>query len=151
MTASEQPKAIAMFDGDCKLCTWGIVGLATSCDGQVALSKIQDPQSQEILAKFGVADSDRLSSWHTYDGERLLHQVDALEIVFPHMKPSLFKYASLVLLKLPRPLANRFYEWIANNRVALSKFVPAQAKAKACRALPMFTWNPDRTGKPDSF
>lgn len=127
--------ALLFYDRECRFCVWGVVGLARRArPGALRLAAIQGPLGDDHL---GHLDAEtRLATWHLWDGERLRSGADVLDGLGPLLRPAGLRAGVAVGRAVPRPLAQFAYEGMAGHRVAISRLIPAGAKARSAAALP---------------
>lgn len=127
--------ALLFYDRECRFCVWGVVGLARRArPGALRLAAIQGRLGDQHLGHLD--DDTRLATWHLWDGERLFSGADVLDRLGAFLRPAALRAGVAAGRAAPRPLTARAYRAMAGNRVAISKLVPAGAKARSAAALP---------------
>lgn len=133
---ADQPTATAtrtvFYDDECRFCkVLAVLVLAWDRRGRLAAAPIQGEAGERTLRE--LTPAQRLASWHFVDETGRVWSAGA---AFPPL-----------LAELPggRPLAHltgrfpgvteRAYFWVAEHRVALSRFVPGRLKDRAERRL----------------
>lgn len=126
------PRAIVLYDADCGFCTWMLAWLLRA-DRHRRLRPLalQAPEAGELLAD--LTPDERMASWHLIapDGRRTSAGAalpDVLAVLPGGAVPA------AVLRRVP-DLTERGYRWVAHHRSALSRLVPAGAKARAARRV----------------
>ncbi|MEA2347971.1 MAG: hypothetical protein QOG62_1758 [Thermoleophilaceae bacterium] len=122
------PRPILVYDLDCGFCRWSVARvLAWDKDRVLDLATLQEPGAAELLSS--VPADERMKSSHlvmpdgtVYSGGAALAPLAAL---LPAGAPVAF-----VARSVPG-LMNWGYRQIAENRMKVSKLVPAAAKARA--------------------
>jgi predicted DCC family thiol-disulfide oxidoreductase YuxK len=123
---------IVLYDGECGFCKVSLAVLL-SWDKAKRLSPvpIQSARGEELLA--GMAQQDRLASWHLIDAEGTLYSGGAgIGVIFgalPFGAP-LARFAS----RFQRE-TSRAYEWVAAHRVLLGRPLKARSRAWAARVI----------------
>lgn len=131
--AYPRPMATAvLYDDACNLCKVLVDGfLSWDRRGALRPVAIQSPEGQALL--HAVPEALRLASFHLVDDAgTVLSGGPALARLLglvPGGRP-----VGTLLGALPGPTA-RAYEWVARNRITLSKAVPTALKRRATRRL----------------
>jgi predicted DCC family thiol-disulfide oxidoreductase YuxK len=121
-----------LYDADCGFCKC-MMAVALVCDRgkRVRPLAIQSGSGQQLL--HGLPSVVQLASWHlvTPDGTRSSGgaAIPPLLGILP-----CGRLTRPVALRLPRAL-DHGYRWVARNRVALSRPIPAELKRRASRAV----------------
>jgi predicted DCC family thiol-disulfide oxidoreductase YuxK len=132
MRENREGSLIVLYDGECGFCK---VMLAVLLSWEKAHRldpvPIQSARGEELLT--GMADQDRLQSWHLIDAEGTLYSGGAgIPVIFgalPFGSP-------LALLASRSPRAtSRAYDWVAAHRVLLGRPLRARERAWAARVI----------------
>jgi predicted DCC family thiol-disulfide oxidoreductase YuxK len=107
-------QAIILFDGVCNLCTWSVQFiLKRDHHGYFKFASMQSACGRKLMEEHGVA-SEAMDTFILIQGPRCLTQSDAAIEVAKHLSG----YGTLlrVLSVIPKPVRDRGYAMIANNR-----------------------------------
>jgi predicted DCC family thiol-disulfide oxidoreductase YuxK len=107
-------QAIILFDGVCNLCTWSVQFiLKRDPHGYFKFASMQSACGRKLMEEHGVA-SEAMDTFILIQGPRCLTQSDAAIEVAKHLSG----YGTLlrVLSVIPKPVRDRGYAMIANNR-----------------------------------
>jgi predicted DCC family thiol-disulfide oxidoreductase YuxK len=125
-------RTAVLYDTDCNICKTIMETLLTwDRRGRLRPVPIQSDEGQALLHEVPVAK--RLESFHLVrPGEHVLSGGPALAELFSEL-PAGGAFARVLRMS---PNATRAgYEWVARNRVTLSRFIPRAVKARANRRL----------------
>jgi predicted DCC family thiol-disulfide oxidoreductase YuxK len=123
---------IVLYDGECGFCKV-MLAVLLSWDRAHRLdpASIQSARGEELLA--GMAQQDRLASWHLIDAEGTLYSGGAgIGVIFaalPYGSP-----IARVASRFERT-TSRAYEWVAAHRVLLGRIFSARPRAWAARVI----------------
>ena len=123
---------IVLYDGECGFCKV-MLAVLLSWDRAHRLdpTSIQSARGEELLA--GMAEQDRLASWHLTGAEGTLYSGGAgIPVIFaalPFSSP-LARLAS----RSPRATSHA-YDWVAAHRVLLGRPLKARPRAWAARVI----------------
>ncbi len=132
MRENDEGTLIVLYDGECGFCKVSLAVLL-SWDRAHRLDpvSIQSARGDELLA--GMAQQDRLASWHLIDAEGTLYSGGAgIGVIFgalPFSSP-----AARVASQFERA-TSRAYEWVAAHRVLLGRPLRARERAWASRVI----------------
>jgi predicted DCC family thiol-disulfide oxidoreductase YuxK len=132
MRKNREGTLIVLYDGDCGFCKV-MLAVLLSWDKAKRLSpvSIQSARGEELLT--GMADQDRLASWHLIDAEGTLYSGGA---GIPVISGALPCGSPLARLASRSPRAtSRIYDWVAAHRVLLGRPLKARPRAWAARVI----------------
>jgi predicted DCC family thiol-disulfide oxidoreductase YuxK len=119
---------VVLYDSDCGFCRWSLAQLL-ALDRRDALRPVAlgTEEADSVLAE--MTPEARAASWHLVspDGRRWSAGAAAAPLLgqLPGGRP-----AAAILERAP-VLTERTYRWVAEHRSALSRLIPARAKARA--------------------
>jgi predicted DCC family thiol-disulfide oxidoreductase YuxK len=132
MRENREGTLIVLYDGECGFCKV-MLAVLLSWDRAHCLDPvpIQSARGEELLT--GMADQDRLASWHLTGAEGTLYSGGAgIGVIFgalPFSSP-IARLAS----RSPRA-TSRAYDWVAAHRVLLGRPLGARERAWASRVI----------------
>lgn len=107
-------RPVMLFDGVCVLCSRGVrFVLRHERDHAILFAPMQSRAGQMLLARHGLPPRD-WDSFVLIDGDRALIRSRAAFAVARHLRAP-WRWLGITAV-VPRPLADRFYDWIARNR-----------------------------------
>jgi predicted DCC family thiol-disulfide oxidoreductase YuxK len=107
-----QEPAIVFFDGLCGLCDRGVsVILTEDRRGALRVAALQGETSRALLNLPAGADYETMV---VYEDGKQLHRSDGATRIAQHLG-GIWRVAAL-LGRLPRPIRDRVYDWVARNR-----------------------------------
>jgi predicted DCC family thiol-disulfide oxidoreductase YuxK len=124
--------ATLLYDADCGFCKWALsLFLRWDRVGRLRPVALQRPEAVGLLPE--LSPEERLASWHLVSATGEVRSGGAAFPVLLGMLPG-GRLPALAVEQLPSA-TDRAYGWIAGHRAALSRFVPARAKARAGRVV----------------
>ncbi len=124
-------RRVVLYDSDCGFCMWLLaVLLRWDRGGRLRPAPLQGPEAGELLADLDPAE--RMASWHLIDPDGGRSSGGAAIAPLLRLLPA-GGLPAAVFARFPRATA-RGYRWVAENRSALSRWVPKGSKDRA-RAL----------------
>ena len=106
--------AVVLFDGICNLCSWSVQFiLRRDPHAYFRFAALQSPIGQRLLHTHGI-DPDILASVVLIDQGTVYLQSEAALRIVRHLH-GIWPVVSMLLV-VPRPLRDRFYDWIATRR-----------------------------------
>jgi predicted DCC family thiol-disulfide oxidoreductase YuxK len=132
MGENREETLIVLYDGDCGFCKV-MLAVLLSWDKAKRLSPvpIQSARGEELLA--GVAQQDRLASWHLTGAEGTLYSGGAgIPVIFAALP---FGSPLALLASRFERATSRAYEWVAAHRVLLGRPLKARPRAWAARVI----------------
>jgi predicted DCC family thiol-disulfide oxidoreductase YuxK len=127
-----QEQWIVLYDGACGFCKWILGGLLwLDRDRRLRPLALQRQEAESLLSEL---DPDLwMTSFHLVTpGGGLLSAGEALPSLLRLVRGG--RLPAAVLERFPTITA-RGYRWIAENRTALSRFVPRRWKTRAARSV----------------
>jgi predicted DCC family thiol-disulfide oxidoreductase YuxK len=121
-----------IYDGDCGFCKWMLAGLLRR-DQQRSLRPLAlgTPEADELLSDLSPAE--RNASWHLVSPDGHRQSAGAAAPVLLRLLPR--GGVPATVLSAMQPVTNRAYEWVADNRSTLSRWVPSRFKAGATERI----------------
>jgi predicted DCC family thiol-disulfide oxidoreductase YuxK len=121
-----------IYDGNCGFCKWMLAGLLRR-DQQRRLRPLAlgTPEADELLSDLSPAE--RNASWHLVSPDGHRQSAGAAAPALLRLLPR--GGVAATLLSAMQPVTNRAYEWIADNRSMLSRWVPSRFKAGATERI----------------
>ena len=122
-------RPILVYDLDCGFCRWSVAKvLAWDRHRRLDLATLQDPEAAELLAS--VPPAERMKSSHLVMPDGTVYSGGAAR---SRSSRSCFRGQprSRCMARLAPGLMNRGYRLIAENRMKVSKLVPAASKRRA--------------------
>lgn len=108
---------IAVFDGECVLCSRGVAFLLRKDrEGRIRFAAMQSETGRRLLAEHDLDAADP-ETMIVIDGDRCHFQSTAVI----HLAGQLhWPWKALTLFRvIPRPLRDAFYRWLARNRTRI--------------------------------
>ncbi|HVA19520.1 MAG TPA: DUF393 domain-containing protein [Solirubrobacteraceae bacterium] len=132
MRENRESNLIVLYDGDCGFCKVSLaVLLRWDRAHRLDPVPIQSERGAELLA--GMADQDRLASWHLISAEGTLYSGGAgIPVIFGALP--LGAPAALLASRSERA-TSRIYDWVAAHRVLLGRPLKARPRAWASRVI----------------
>jgi predicted DCC family thiol-disulfide oxidoreductase YuxK len=132
MRENREGTLVVLYDGECGFCKV-MLAVLLSWDKAKRLSPvpIQSARGEELLA--GMAEQDRLASWHLIGADGTLYSGGAgIPVIFAALPfgETLARVAS----RSPRA-TSRIYDWVAAHRVLLGRPFSARPRAWASRVI----------------
>jgi predicted DCC family thiol-disulfide oxidoreductase YuxK len=132
MRENREETLVVLYDGECGFCKV-MLAVLLSWDKAHRLDPvpIQSARGEELLS--GMAERDRLASWHLIDAEGTLYSGGAgIPVIFGALPVG----APLALLASRFERAtSRIYDWVAAHRVLLGRPLKARPRAWAARVI----------------
>ncbi len=132
MRENPEGTLIVLYDGDCGFCKV-MLAVLLSWDKAKRLSPvpIQSARGEHLFA--GMADQDRLASWHLTGAEGTLYSGGAgIGVIFGALPCG----SPLARLASRSPRAtSRAYDWVAAHRVLLGRPLKTRPRAWASRVI----------------
>jgi predicted DCC family thiol-disulfide oxidoreductase YuxK len=123
---------LVLYDADCGVCRWSLGWvLRADRDHRLQPVALQSPEAGRLLAE--VTEEQRMRSWHLVapDGRRWSAGAAAPPLLrlLPHGT-----VAGAGRGAAPA-LTERVYRWVADNRSAIGRAIPAAARRRADRVI----------------
>ncbi len=113
IVASDQP-AVVLFDGVCQFCDRSVrFLLPRDREGRLRFAALQSHAGRELLERFHLP-ADALETMVLVEGDRAFTKSTAVLRVL-RLLPGAWPALS-VLMGIPKPLRDRFYDWFAAHR-----------------------------------
>ncbi|HEV2945189.1 MAG TPA: DUF393 domain-containing protein [Solirubrobacteraceae bacterium] len=132
MRENPEGSLIVLYDGDCGFCKV-MLAVLLSWDRAHRLDpvSIQSARGEELLA--GMADQDRLASWHLIGAEGTRYSGGAgIPVIFAALP---FGSPLARLASRSERATSRVYDWVAAHRVLLGRPLKARERAWASRVI----------------
>ncbi|MGE6629889.1 thiol-disulfide oxidoreductase DCC family protein [Bacillus sp. NPDC077027] len=114
MMKQSLPKRLILFDGVCHVCSGAVqFVIKRDPDGQIMFASLQSESGQHILKEHGLRTDDWDSFLYFEDGVLYTKSTGILKVA-RHLK-GISRWSHLLLV-IPRPLRDWFYQLIARNR-----------------------------------
>jgi predicted DCC family thiol-disulfide oxidoreductase YuxK len=104
---------VILFDGTCAFCEGSVRFIASRDDGYFKFGASQNPEGQQLLARYGTSRDAAKSLVLIEDGQVYLRSTAVLRIA-RHMRAP-WKYAAM-FLSVPVPIRDAIYRVIASIR-----------------------------------
>jgi predicted DCC family thiol-disulfide oxidoreductase YuxK len=114
MSAPSHARPIVLFDGVCNLCNASVQFLLErDRNGVLRFGSLQSDAGAEVLERCGM-DPDHRASIVLVEGDRCYTRSSAALRIAKHLGG--FYAALYAFVVVPRPIRDRIYEFVANNR-----------------------------------
>ncbi len=123
---------IVLYDADCGFCRWCLaVLLAADHRRRLQPLALSTPEADSLLSD--LTPAARLASWHLVSPDGRRESAGAALATVATLLPG-GRLPGALLAHAPR-LADTGYEWVAEHRTGLSRFVPGVAKRRATEQI----------------
>jgi predicted DCC family thiol-disulfide oxidoreductase YuxK len=132
MRENREGTLIVLYDGECGFCKV-MLAVLLSWDRAHRLdpASIQSARGEELLT--GMAEQDRLASWHLTDAEGTRYSGGAgIPVIFAALP---FGAPVARLASRFERATSRVYDWVAAHRVLLGRPLKARPRAWAARVI----------------